>query len=81
MGPLLDTVNVMKPIANPSETDGNPTSNPGIHEDLKHRLAERKRLQPDSSSSVALTAAVENKSLAPASNEDEGEHHGHSNGA
>ena len=67
MRTLLDIYKVVNPIANPSETDGNPTSNPENYEDLKHRVAERKRLQPDSSSIVALTAAMENKSLAHAS--------------
>ena len=44
MRTLLDIYKVVNPIANPSETDGNPTSNPENYEDLKHRLAERRRL-------------------------------------
>ena len=81
MRTLLDIYNVMKPIAKPSETGGNPTSDPGIHEDFKHRLAEWKTLKNENSGSVPSAAVVEDKSLEANSDEFEGEHHGHSNGA
>ena len=81
MGTLLETVKVMKSIADPTASNGPPTSSADLFENLKHRLAERNKLQPGSGSNVTLPAVVENRSLDPASDEDEGEHHGHSNGA
>ena len=81
MRTLLDIYKVMNPIANPSETDGNPTSNPKNYEDLKHRVAAQKKLQNENSASVPSAAVVEDKSLEADSDENEGEYHGHSNGA
>ena len=81
MGTLLDTVKVMKPIANPSETDGNSTSNPGSYEDLKHRFVERGRHSAENSPSIPLPAVEEHRSIDADSDEDEGEYHGYSNGA
>ena len=81
MGTLLETVKVMKPIAEPTANNGHSTSTADLHENLKHRLAERKRLQSENSASVQSAAVVENRSLATDSDEDGDEHHGHSNGA
>lgn len=81
MGTLLETVKVMKPIADPTANNGHPTSTVDLHENLKYRLAVRKRLQPVNSASVQSPAVAENRSLATDSDEDGDEHHGHSNGA
>ena len=81
MRTLLDIYKVMNPIANPSETDGNPTSIPENYEDLKNRFIERGRHSAENSPSIPLPAVEVNRSIDADSDEDEGEYHGYSNGA
>ena len=81
MGTLLETVKVMKPIADPAASNEHSTSTADIYEDLKHRLTDRKRLQTENSAIVPSPEVVEDRSLEADPDEAEGEYHGHSNGA
>lgn len=49
LGTPLQTVKVIKPIAYPTANTGHPTSTADLPGKLGHRLAERRRLQSESS--------------------------------
>ena len=83
MGTLLETVEIMKSIANPTANSEHRNSTADLRENLKHRIIERRRLQPENSDGAQFPIVLENRLPAAASDKNEhgDEHDEHSNGA